>query len=98
MQVFNRSDGKCHFCRDIESIVHLFYHCNYVQQFFLKIEYRMSDSSPWKHEFLEVIWNEDKFLLGNFDKNKHIIRTITTCMKYTIWKIRNIFKISTQKH
>ena len=92
LQVMNRSDGKCHFCAEVESLTHLFYNCNYVQQFFSYVEQNIADHVPWKPKLISIIRNKKEYLIGNIDDDNCFFNAITINMKYTIWKVRNIIK------
>ena len=96
LQKIGRSrNGLCHFCKiQLETLVHLFYGCNVIQELWRRI-YNMIQNNARFEGLINLELNEESILLGLNDLNpveKKVISTLVNTIKWVVWKNRNIIK------
>ena len=77
-------NGSCHFCKEKETLLHLFVHCKFVDSVCIEVFNILAEKS------------EKIICLGIFDKDlkkiAKFVNTILLSKKYCIWKERNVVK------
>ena len=81
-------NGSCHFCKENETLLHLFVHCKFVDSVWIEVFDKFNDFFLRKFNILAEK-SEKNICLGIFDKD---LNTILLSTKYFIWKERNVVK------
>ena len=94
LQKMNRSNGCCHFCKEKETLLHLFVHCKLVDEIWEYIFEKITELCVQNGvDCLQK--TEQNIIFGIHDKDDIgtlIINTIIFLTKWVIWKKRNIAK------
>ena len=94
LQKMNRSNGKCHFCNEKESLFHLFIYCKLVEDVWREIFEKIREFCS-KLNIQKLQKSETSIIFGviNADASyTQILDTVLLITKWVIWKTRNIAK------
>ena len=88
-------NGSCHFCKEKETLLHVFVHCKFVDSVWIEVVDKFSDFFLRKFNILAEK-SVKNIGLGIFNKNlkkiANFVNTILLSTKYFIWKERNVVK------
>jgi hypothetical protein len=88
-------NGSCHFCKEKETLLHLFVHCRFVDSLWIEVFGKFNDFFLRKFNILAEKF-EKNICLGIFYKDlkkiAKFVNTILLSTKYFIWKERNVVK------
>ena len=85
-------NGSCHFCKDIENLIHLFVSCKLVDSVWREVFQRINTFYV-KNEIQTISKSDNTIILGISHRDVEInaiVNTILTTTKWIIWKERNV--------
>ena len=88
-------NGSCQFCKEKETLLHLFVHCKFAYSVWIEVFDKFNDVFFRIFNILAEK-SEKNICLGIFDKDlkkiAKFVNTILLSTKYFIWKERNVVK------